>query len=262
MSIDRPYGVEGLIWIADRLLGPGGCPWDQEQTHDSLKKFLLEESYELFEAIDAEDLGSMKEELGDVLLQPIMHAQMEKLKGNFDIQNVAELTCEKLIRRHPHVFGDVVADSTEAVLKNWDTIKRSEKGDERSILAGVPKSLPSLLRAYDVSKRAARAGFEWPEIEAVWDKLHEEEAELREAVEAQDQERIEEEVGDLLFTTVNIARWVGVEPEESLRRMLNRFTERFAWMEANAEGPLHDLAPDEWDKLWNQAKVQSSKLLP
>jgi tetrapyrrole methylase family protein/MazG family protein len=175
---------------------------------------------------------------------------------SFDTQNVASQVVDKLIRRHPHVFGDVLAEDADQVLRNWDQIKAAEKGDQpASLLAGVPQGMASLLRAYEVSKRAARAGFEWPDLDGVWDKLAEEEAELREAIGSGDSERIESELGDLLFTAVNLARWTGVEPEEALRKMLNRFTERFQTMEHLATKPLDELSPLEWDLLWNTAKI-------
>ncbi len=243
-----------LVEVSDRLLAPGGCPWDRAQTHESLKKYLLEEAYEVLEAIDSGSDETLLEELGDLILQPIMHAQMKRLSGRFDIDDVANEITLKLVRRHPHVFGDFDAADAEAVLKNWDRIKQHEKGEPRSILAGVPKGMASLLRAHEISKRAARAGFEWPEIEAVFDKLHEEEAELREAIQSGDKAHIESEIGDLLFTAVNIARWAGIEPEDALRRMLDRFTKRFMAMESAADRPLADLTPEAWDELWEQAK--------
>ncbi len=254
---ENPGALYGLVWVVERLLGEGGCPWDREQTHETLKKHLIEESHELFEAIDAEDLDAMREELGDVLLQPLMHAEMERLNGNFGIDEVAAEMTEKLIRRHPHVFGEVEARDPAAVLANWDRIKRTEKGEKpRSLLAGVPRGMPSLLRAYDISKRAARNGFEWPDFESVWEKMREEEGELREALQSGKPERVESEVGDLLFTAVNIARWAGVEPEEALRKMLNRFTTRFMAMERMAGKPLGELSLEEWDELWNRAKAE------
>ena len=244
-----------LAYVSDRLLGPGGCPWDQEQTHQSLKRYLLEEAYELFEAIDEESDVKLREELGDVLLQPIMHAAMRKLAGGFDVDDVASTIVDKLVRRHPHVFGSVSVANADEVLRNWDANKKKEKGGEpRSILDGVPKAMASLLRAYEVSKRAQRAGFEWPDIDAVFDKLHEEEAELREAVLGGNAAEIESEIGDLLFTAVNLARWAKVEPEEALRKMLNRFTERFQSMERRSPKPLTELTPAEWDVLWEEAK--------
>ncbi|MFI5386312.1 MAG: nucleoside triphosphate pyrophosphohydrolase [Fimbriimonadales bacterium] len=256
-----------LVEVSERLLGPGGCPWDRAQTHESLKKYLLEETYEVLEAIDSGSDDKFREELGDLILQPVMHAQMKKLAGGFDIDDVANEIVLKLVRRHPHVFGDAIAEDPDAVLENWDRIKRAEKGQsdetangakgangDRSILTGVPKAMPSLLRAHEISKRAARCGFEWPDIDAVFDKLREEETELREALATGDGERIESEIGDLLFTAVNIARWAGVEPEEALRQMLDRFASRFMSMEAMAIRPLRDLSPEEWNELWEQAK--------
>jgi len=250
-----------LAYIVDRLLGPGGCPWDQAQTHESLKRYLLEESYEVLDAIDSGSVDKLREELGDLLLQPVLHAQMAKAAGTYDIDDVARGICEKLVRRHPHVFGDVSVADADEVLKNWDRIKSEEKGEDKpaSRLAGVPSGMASLLRAYEVSKRAVRVGFEWPTIDAVFDKLHEEEAELREALASGSKEQIEAEVGDLLFTAVNLARWSGVEPEEALRKMLNRFTARFQAMEATATKPLESLSFEEWDELWEKAKRTGSK---
>lgn len=241
--------IEELVLLTDRLIGPGGCPWDIEQTHESLKQYLLEEAYEVLDAIDSGDPAKLRDELGDLILQPVLHAAKAE---SFNLDDVATSIVDKLIRRHPHVFGDVDAHDTETVLRNWDRIKASEKGETpASVLEGVPKGMAALLRAYEVSKRAARNGFEWPDLESVWDKLHEEEAELR---AAKTPDEIESEVGDLLFTAVNIARWLKVEPEEALRKMLNRFTARFQAMEAASEKPLAELTPQEWDDLWNQAK--------
>lgn len=248
-----------LVYIVDRLLGPGGCPWDIEQTHESLKKYLLEETYEVLDAIDSGDPTKLQEELGDLLLQPLMHSQMEARDADWGIDDVAEGIRDKLVRRHPHVFGDIlVADSNE-VLANWDQIKQLEKGGQpQSILAGIPRGMAALLRAHEVSKRAARVGFEWPDLTGVFDKLKEEETELREAIESGDHASIESELGDLLFTVVNIARWVKVEPEEALRRMLNRFTQRFHLMEASSPLPLRELSADQWEELWNQSKIAQS----
>lgn len=248
-------GLALLVHVVDRLLGPGGCPWDQKQTHESLKKYLLEESYELFDAIDAGDLNQIREEIGDVLLQAVMHSQMEKLAGNWDIEDVAQTTAEKLIRRHPHVFGTTEVADAEEVLRNWDAIKREEKGTPTSILAGVPRSMPGLSRAHTLSVRAARAGFEWPNEEGVWEKLEEELAELRQATTP---ENVEEEIGDVLFTIVNLARWRQVDPEAALSKMLDRFSGRFQHMEALAEKPLGELSPERWEELWQLAKSHSS----
>lgn len=244
--------LEELVTLVDRLLGPGGCPWDQAQTHETLKRHLLEEAYEVFEAIDRGDNDALREEIGDLLLQPVMHGQISAV---FDTQAAAETVVDKLIRRHPHVFGDVQADDAETVLRNWDQIKRTEKGETpKSLLEGVPTAMPALLRAFEISKRAARVGFEWPDIEAVWDKFREEEAELREALAQGDHQAAAGELGDLLFTLVNVARWLKIEPEDALRQMLDRFTARFQAMERMATKPLGDLDPAEWDQLWVAAK--------
>jgi len=262
-SAKNPGGVYGLVWVVDRLLGPGGCPWDQEQTHESLKRYLIEESYELIDAIDGGDESAMREELGDVLLQPLMHAQKKHLEGAWSIEEVAQGITEKLIRRHPHVFGEVAVQDSAEVLRNWDAIKRAEKGSAASsevvsILAGVPRAMPALLLAQEVSKRAARAGFEWPDLEGVWAKFHEEEQELREALATGDRAEIESELGDLLFTVVNLARWAKVDAEDALRTMVNRFRGRFERMEELAGRPLGELSSEEWDDLWNQAKREGS----
>lgn len=244
--------LEELVTLVDRLLGPGGCPWDQAQTHESLKRHLLEEVYEVFEAIDRNDTESLGEEIGDLLLQPVMHGQMA---DSFDTQEAARRVVDKLIRRHPHVFGDLVAEDPETVLKNWDRIKQNEKGSEpQSLLAGVPKAMPSLLRAYEISKRAARVGFEWSDIDAVWEKFREEERELAEALSEGDEAAAAFELGDLLFTLVNIARWLKIEPEDALRQMLDRFTARFQAMERAANRPLGEMTAAEWDQLWVTAK--------
>jgi tetrapyrrole methylase family protein/MazG family protein len=247
--------LDHLVKIVDRLLGPGGCPWDQAQTHDSLKKYLLEESYEVIEAIEMNSSSALEEELGDLLLQPVMHGQIESLAGGFDTFDAAQGIVDKLIRRHPHVFGTVVADSADEVLRNWDQIKKEEKGaSPTSILSGVPRAMPALQRAYEVSKRAGRAGFEWPSIDEVFAKVREEENELREAIAGGNQQEVESELGDIFFTFVNVARWAKIEPEEALRKMVDRFSRRFQSMESEATKPLTQLTLAEWDELWLQAK--------
>ncbi len=257
----RSDNLRQLVDVVDRLLGPGGCPWDQAQTHESLKRHLLEETYEVLDAIDGGSKEKLKEELGDLLLQPIMHAQMERLTGEFDIDQVAATITEKLVRRHPHVFGETSGADAEEVLKNWDSIKKNERpAEEQSILNGVPRTMPALLRAFEVSKRAARVGFEWPNREAVFEKLKEEQSELHEAIDSGDEAWIEEELGDMLFTLVNIARWCEAEPEEALRKMLNRFTARFMSMEKGATKELGQLTPQEWDRLWEQAKADEKAM--
>lgn len=256
LSLERPTGFYGLVAIVDRLLGPGGCPWDREQTHRTLKRHLLEETYETIEAIDSGDSKKLCEELGDYLLQALMHSQMDAQKEIYDIDDVVTGITRKLIHRHPHVFGDAEAATSEEVLRNWDRMKQKEKGGgPASILEGVPQSLPALFRAFEVSKRASRGGFDWPSLEAVFDKAEEEQRELRAAIESGEVERIEEEVGDLLFALANIARWLDVEPEDALRRMVRRFVARFQEMEARASKPLTELSAEEWDALWERAKA-------
>lgn len=244
------HPLEELLCLVDRLLGPGGCPWDQAQTHESLKRHLLEEAYEVLDAIDSASPEKLREELGDLLLQPLMHGQ---IAAQFDTRSVASAIVDKLIRRHPHVFGELVVADSDEVLQNWDRIKKSEKEGPTSLLEGVPSGMASLLRAHEVSKRAARVGFEWPDLDAVWAKLEEEVAEIRAASSEEDRAS---EIGDLLFTVVNLARWYQVEPEEALRQMVNRFSSRFRSMEASASKPLPLLTFEEWDELWEAAKAR------
>lgn len=250
-------GLEKLQWVVERLLGPGGCPWDRAQTHESLKKYLLEEAYEVCDAIDRNDPEALKEELGDLLLQPLMHAQMSKGRGEWGIQDVAEAEADKLIRRHPHVFGDARATTPEEVLARWDETKRSEPGrNEHSILTGLPRAMPSLARADEISRRAARVGFDWPDRSAVLEKLDEEREELARAILSDDRGAIEHEIGDLFFCLVNLARWSGVDPEDALRAMLDRFCRRFAIMERLASKDLTMVTMAEWDELWERAKLE------
>jgi tetrapyrrole methylase family protein/MazG family protein len=254
---ENKSGLEKLQWVVERLLGPGGCPWDRAQTHESLKKYLLEEAYEVCDAIDRQDSEALKEELGDLLLQPLMHAQISKGRGEWGIEDVAEAEADKLIRRHPHVFGSAHATTPEEVLARWDETKRNEPGrNEHSILAGLPRAMPSLARADEISRRAARVGFDWPDRNAVLAKLDEEREELARAIQTEDRRAIEHEIGDLLFCLVNLARWSGVDPEDALRAMLDRFCRRFAIMERLAGKDLTMVTLAEWDELWERAKLE------
>jgi len=253
---------EKLVEIMARLRAEDGCPWDRQQTHESLKKYLIEETYEAVDAIDAGDLDDLRSELGDILLQILFHAQLGKERGIFDIRDVIAGISEKLLRRHPHVFGEVEVASAEEVLHRWEEIKAGEKGfeDRESVLDGVPTTLPALSRAMEISKRAAGAGFEWPDIEAVVEKLEEEVGELRDELPSGDKGRIADEIGDLLFTIVNIARWAKVDPEDALRRMIRRFTERFARIEEAAREsgrPLEHMTIQEMDAVWDRAKQET-----
>jgi len=253
----RRPGFRQFVDVIARLRGPDGCPWDREQTYRSLRRFVLEEAYEVLEAIDSEDPEKLSEELGDLMLQVLLLSQIGAEEGTFDIRDVMAAIVEKLIRRHPHVFGDVTVQGTEDVLRNWEAIKREEKPERTSVLDGVPRELPALMKALEVSKRVVRVGFEWPTFQAVLDKLDEEVAELKAELPGRDRERLTGELGDLLFTVVNVARWLKVDPEEALRGMIDRFGSRFREVErlAAADGrPITELGIEELDRLWEQAK--------
>lgn len=250
-----------LVWVMARLRGEGGCPWDREQDHVTLKKYMIEECYEAIEAIDNEDLDSLCEELGDVLLQVVFHAQLEAEAGVFDIDDVTEAIVDKLIRRHPHVFGDLAVADSEEVLRNWEQIKKAEKGEgwRKSVLDGVPAGLPALMRAMEISKKAVKVGFEWERFEDVVAKMEEETRELEAAIAGGSREEIASELGDLLFTLVNIARWQKVDPEDALRQMLRRFTDRFQHVERRAREQgrrLEEMSLAEMDALWEEAKAR------
>ena len=251
------YDMEDLLAIMRLLRGEGGCPWDREQTHQSIRKNFIEETYEVCEAIDDEDTEHMKEELGDVLLQVVFHTQMEKEKGTFDIDDVADGICKKLIFRHPHIFGNVEVASSEEVLRNWDDLKRKEKHQETDTqaLESVAKSLPSLIRAEKLQKKAAKVGFDWDNVKDALDKVQEELDEVRRAIDGDGDP--EEEIGDLLFASVNVARHLKIDPEAAAEKTCNKFVSRFAEMErqATAAGKkLADLSLSELDALWDSAK--------
>ena len=255
---ERRPAFQDLVEVVARLRGPDGCPWDREQTYTSLKRFVLEESYEVLEAIDDGDPERLCDELGDLLLQVVLQAQLGREDGYFDIRDIIAGLTDKLIRRHPHVFGDVqVADSAE-VLVNWEQLKRGERPERTSVLDGLPVHLPALMKALEVSKRVVKVGFEWPSLEEVLGKLDEEVAELREALPRGDRRELEAELGDVLFTVVNVARKLSIDPEEALRTMVARFSERFREVERLARSggrPLHEMTLAEMDALWEQAKA-------
>lgn len=251
------YGLKDLENIVSILRAPGGCPWDAEQDHKSLRRALLEESCEVIEAINEEDPEHLKEELGDVLLQVVFHADIEREDGRFDLEAVADGVCKKLIFRHPHVFGDVEVQDSNQVLVNWDQLKRQEKAQETytDTLTAVAKSLPALWRAEKVQKKAKKAGFDWPDCNGAVDKLSEELAELQEAM-AQGT-NIEEELGDLLFSVVNVSRFLKTDPEQALNAATEKFISRFAQVEKMALSEGKDMAQmslEELDKLWERAK--------
>ena len=251
------YGFEDLVDIMALLRSENGCPWDREQTHQSIRANFIEETYEVIEAIDKGDRDLLLEELGDVLLQVVFHAQLEKEKGSFDIDDVADGICRKLIVRHPHVFGDVRADTTAQVLKNWDEIKKRTKGQSTQTegMQSVPRELPALMRSCKVQQKAAKVGFDWPEAVGAIEKTREELGELEEAVAQGDAAHSAEELGDLLFSAVNISRFIGAEPEEALTKACDKFIRRFEMVEKLAQGrDMKKMTLEELDKLWDEAK--------
>lgn len=246
-----------LVDTIAKLRGPEGCPWDKQQTHLSLKKYAIEETYEVIDAIDSGDPAKLEDELGDFLLQALLHAQIAAESGEFDIGDVCKTIREKLLRRHPHVFADVEVSGVDDVLHNWEQIKRAEYEHRRSVLDGVPKSLPALMRATKISKKAAKTGFDWPDVRAIIGKLKEETTELEEALERGNGDEIKDEIGDLLFTMVNIARFQHVDAEEALRDMLAKFVYRFNKIEEKAEETgrsISDMTLEEMDQVWEDAK--------
>lgn len=254
-----------LLDVMARLRSETGCPWDKEQTHRSLKPCLLEETYELLDALDEDDPKKLKEELGDVLLQVIFHSQIAGEAGRFTVTDVIAALTEKLVRRHPYVFaGEPLPESTAAVLKQRMQIKNGERrdGEVKSALGDVPKAMPALARAQSISRRAAHLGFEWPNIDPVWDKVDEEMRELKEATASGDRLRTGEELGDLLFTLVNIARFLEIEAEEVLAHTVDRFSRRFHHVEsrlAQAHRSFDQSSLEEMDRYWEEAKVLEAK---
>jgi tetrapyrrole methylase family protein / MazG family protein len=291
---------EKLVALQGRLRGPGGCPWDREQTHASLRKFLIEETYEVLDSMESGDPGHFSSELGDLLLQVIFHSILAEETGAFTISDVIESVHSKMVRRHPHVFGDVTAKNSKEVLKNWEQIKSEERAAERSkrakaggtplasdpgnqaasgvsILNDIPKSLPAVLETYQLTRRAARIGFDWDDLRGIFEKIDEEKAEIVESLGAMARNssgkelnarsqneltrsglaHLEEEVGDLLFAAVNVARFVGTDPEIALKQANRKFLRRFQWMEsaARAEGKIFaDLPRERMEELWNMSK--------
>lgn len=254
------YDVNDFRRIIEILRAPGGCPWDREQTHESIRRNLLEEAYEVCEAIDQQSSEHLKEELGDLLMQVIFHSRMEEEKGVFDLDDVADAAVKKLIFRHPHVFGDVKVSGSGEVLQNWDELKRSEKSQSTvtKTMTDVAESLPALWRAEKIQKKAKKVGFDWPDVSGAREKISEELLELDEAVGCGDREHIEEELGDLLFSVVNVARFEGVDPEQALHKSCEKFIRRFSFIEENARSQdreLSEMSPDEMEEEYRQAKA-------
>ena len=264
--------VNRLVEIMARLRGPDGCPWDKEQTYKDINPYMLEEVHEVMEAIDHEDYSGLKEELGDLLMHICFHCQLASEEKRFTLAEVAETISEKLIRRHPHVFGDEKAETSEKVLENWEKIKQKERADQakperKTLLGGLPKAIPALVRALRIGEKTSRVGFDWPTQEGVLEKIDEELRELRDAIGSPavrpEQSRrahddVESELGDLLFTVANLARHSKIDPETALRKSCDRFSERFGWIENQVlpQGKkLQDLSAAEWDALWQEAKA-------
>ncbi len=265
---------EKLVALQARLLAPGGCPWDREQSHQSLRSYLLEEAYEVLDAIDSNDRLKLCEELGDLLLQVVFHAELARASGQFDIGHVIESIHAKLVRRHPHVFGRRRARDATEVLRNWEQLKSSERESAAgsqpnrgpsSLLDGIPPTLPALMEAYQLTRRAANIGFDWDNVDGLLEKLREEVAELRHALGSRDtssSHRIEEEMGDLLFVAVNLARFLGLDPEVALKKANRKFVARFQEMERlmmDRGRRLAEARRDEMERLWEESKFTAAR---
>ena len=257
--------IEKLRSLVERLRGDEGCPWDKEQTRETLKPMLIEEAYEVLDALDSGDPVELKDELGDLLFQVVFHAQIAKERGEFDLADVIDRSHEKMVRRHPHIFGNADLKTSDDVLKNWEDIKAAEKGipssshpeSARSLLDGIPSRLPALHRAYQMTAKASRVGFDWSHLEDILSKMREEASELVEAHSRQDSKKAAEEVGDLFFVVVNIARFLGVDPETALERSNRKFYRRFRHVESAIKGQGRELkhaSLEEMDALWEEAK--------
>jgi len=248
-----------LVALMARLRGPDGCPWDRKQTAESLKPFLVEECYEVIDALEEGSSDKIKEELGDLLFQIVFHARLGEENGQFTINDVIRTIIEKMTRRHPHVFGDARLATDTEVIANWEEIKKKEKGygERTSLLEGIPRHLPSLLRAQSLQERAARVGFDWSRLEEALPKLDEEMAEFKESLKKENAEGIEEELGDIFFMLVNISRFLGINPDEALRKTISKFIHRFRYIEekaADAGTSLSDMTLDEMEQLWQESK--------
>ena len=246
--------LEELIAVIAKLRAPDGCQWDREQTHSTLKPNMLEEAYEAVDAIDDNDMVHLKEELGDVLLQVVLHAQIAEEEGAFNIEDVAKGIKDKLIHRHPHVFGDVKVNSTKDILDNWEKLKQEEKRHRKSAMDGISKAQSALMSAQKISKKAVKTGFEWPDEGSLYDCIYSEFEEFKAAEQEGSREHMEEELGDILFAVVNLARWNKIDAEQALLKSNKKFMTRFRKMEELATKPLPEYSFEEFDNLWKLAK--------
>jgi tetrapyrrole methylase family protein/MazG family protein len=249
--------LERLIEIVETLRSENGCQWDREQTHKTLRSNMLEEAYEAVDAIDDNNINNLKEELGDVLLQVVLHAQIAKDNNEFDIEDIARELSEKLIHRHPHVFGNTKVNSTQEILDTWDKLKKEEKVDRKSVLDGISKSQSALMSAQKISKKVVKVGFEWESIESLKECIKSEYKEFEEAVSSGEFDKMEDEMGDIFFATVNLARWYKIDSEQALLRANKKFMKRFKKMEELAKNPLDEYTYEEFDNLWKDAKKQT-----
>ena len=253
------YSLEDLIELMKLLRSEKGCPWDREQNHESLKKYLIEETYEVLEAIDLKDKDKLCEELGDLLLQIVFHAQISYEHDNFSMDDIITGICRKIIMRHTHVFGSDIIKTPDGVVSNWELIKKKEKGmtTQTEVLKAIPNNLPSLMRSYKVQQKAAQVGFDWDNIEDVFNKVYEEIQELKDVYRSKNVERINDEMGDVFFAAVNLSRFLHVQPELALTQTIKKFISRFEYIEQESlkEGKkLEEMTLEEMDKLWNKAK--------
>ncbi|NQU28784.1 MAG: nucleoside triphosphate pyrophosphohydrolase [Candidatus Marinimicrobia bacterium] len=249
---------EKLVQIVERLRGPGGCPWDQEQTHASLLPYFLEEAYEVIEAVDQENWSALREELGDIILHMVFQADIARQDSEFEMGAVLDDISAKMIRRHPHVFGDSGADAAFHAKQNWEATKHREKR-RASRLDGVPVTLPALIRAQRLQEKASYVGFDWDQVDGIWDKIHEELAEVREAESGEIQANLEEEIGDLLFAVINLARFYKIPAEDALRKTNRKFTDRFRQIEEELKRrgkPIEEATLTEMDEIWERIKTE------
>jgi tetrapyrrole methylase family protein/MazG family protein len=258
------YKIQDLLGIMTKLRGERGCPWDKAQTHETLRPYVVEEAYEVVDAIDRGNINDLEEELGDLLLQVVFHCRLAEESGRFTFEDVVDGVCKKMVRRHPHIFGDVKVNNSGEVLKNWEDIKQDEKElkSHAESMANIPKAMPALMRAFKVQEKAARVGFDWDDIDDVMNKVFEEVEELNEVYKGNNRDRIKDELGDLLFAVVNVSRFLGINPELAIEGTIQKFIRRFGFVEREAlkkDKDLQTMTLQEMDRLWDKGKKQEKK---